>query len=58
MSFGHVPLGTETGRTCDSDTTVDTADAIEAIEDTSLDEAPRVMLPDSQEHGDLSSEQQ
>ena len=58
VSLGHVLLIAEDGRTCDSDAVVDTADTIEAIEDTSLDETPKVTLLASQEHGKLSGEQQ
>ena len=35
------------------DAVVATPETMKAIEDTSLDEAPKVMLPDSQEHGGL-----
>ena len=42
MSLGHVLLVAEDGRTCESDAIVDTADEIKNIEDTSLDEAPKV----------------
>ena len=41
----HVLLVAEDGRTCDSYAFVGTSDEIEAIKDTSLDEAPRVTLP-------------
>lgn len=54
----HVLLGAEDGKTCDPHAVVDTADSLEAINDTSLDEAPKVTLLASQEHGKPSGEQQ
>lgn len=43
---------------CVSDTVVDTTGGIKPIEDTSLNEAAKVMFPVLQEHGEPSGEQQ
>ena len=58
LSLSHVLLGAEDGKNCDPHAVVDTADSLEAIKDTSLDEAPKVTLLASQEHGKPSGEQQ
>ena len=57
-TLGYVQLVAEYSTPCDSSDVSDAASGIKATIDTSLEEAANVTLPDSQEHGEPSSEQQ
>lgn len=57
-SRDYVQLVEECSTPCDLSDVSDAASGIKATKDTSLDEAAKVTLSDSQEHGKPSSEQQ
>lgn len=57
-SRDYVQLVAECSAPCDPCDVSDAASGIKATKDTSLEEAAKVTLSDSQEHGKPSSEQQ
>ena len=58
LALGHVPVVLEDDIGWGLTVVAGIAGGMKATRETSLDEAPKVMLPNSQEHGEPSCEQQ